>query len=67
MCLICEKLTSNQMTLNEARKNIMELRVLDDIESDHYHEIIQAIAGLQKKEDDNTTTSSLGKIESSKE
>ena len=67
MCLICEKLTSNQMTLDEARKNIMELRVLDDIESNHYHEIIRIIAGLQKKEDDNTTISSLGKIESSKE
>ena len=67
MCLVCKGLENKTMTPDEARKNIIELRIFDDIESGHYYEIIQIICELQKIEDDNTTISSLGKIESSKE
>lgn len=52
MCLICDKLQNNQMTLNEARKNMMELRILNHIKDDHYYEIVQIISEFQKKEDD---------------
>jgi hypothetical protein len=63
MCLICEKLKNNKMSIDEARKNIMELRILDHIENDHYYEIIQTISQLQKNKDDKKTFSILNKIE----
>ncbi len=40
------------MTLNEARKNIMELRILDHMDVLHYDEVIDIIKEHQKKEDD---------------
>lgn len=40
------------MTLNEARKNIMELRILDHMDVLHYDEVIEIIKEHQKKEDD---------------
>jgi hypothetical protein len=52
MCLICEKIKNNQMTLDEARKNITELRVFDHIDTDHYVEIIDVISDLQKIKDE---------------
>jgi hypothetical protein len=52
MCLICEKIKNNTMTLNEARKNIMELRILDHMDVLHYDEVIDIIKEHQKKEDD---------------
>jgi hypothetical protein len=63
MCLICEKLKNKEMTLDEARKNIMELRVLDHIENDHYYEIIQTISQFQKNKDDERAISVLKNIE----
>lgn len=59
MCLICDKLQNNQMTLDEARKNMMELRVLNHIKDDHYYEIVQTISELQKKKDDKKAIHSL--------
>ena len=40
------------MTLDEARKNITELRVFDHIDTDHYVEIIDVISDLQKIKDE---------------
>ena len=59
MCLICDKLLDNKMTLNEARKNAMELRLLDDIDTDHYNQILDIIKEFQKIEDDKKTESAI--------
>ena len=61
MCLICERLKNSQMTLSEARKNITELRVLDDVDADHYVEIIDIISELQKTEDEERIKSFFNK------
>lgn len=61
MCLICEKLKNNQMTLNEARKNLIELRILDHIDPDHYVEIINTISEFQKTEDEEKIKSFFNK------
>jgi hypothetical protein len=61
MCLICDRLKNNQMTLNEARKNVMELRILDHVDADHYVEIIAAISELQKTEDEKKIESFFNK------
>ena len=52
MCLICDKIKNNQMTLDEARKNITELRILDHVDVDHYVEIIDMISDFQKIKDE---------------
>lgn len=52
MCLICEGLTNKTMTLDEARNNIAELRILDHIDPDHYVEIVDIIAEFQKTRDE---------------
>jgi len=49
------------MTLSEARKNITELRVLDDVDADHYVEIIDIISELQKTEDEERIKSFFNK------
>jgi hypothetical protein len=49
------------MTLNEARKNVMELRILDHVDADHYVEIIAAISELQKTEDEKKIESFFNK------
>lgn len=61
MCLICERLKNNQMTLSEARKNLMELRTFDDIDEDHYYNVIEIMCEFQKIEDDKKTIDSLKK------
>jgi hypothetical protein len=59
MCLICDHLSVDKITLSEARKNVMELRVLDDIDSDHYEQVLDLIKQFQKIEDDKKTKSVL--------
>lgn len=59
MCLICEKLNKKEMTPDEARKNIMELRILDHIENNHYYDIIKTISEFQKIEDDKKNIDAL--------
>lgn len=59
MCLICDSLKNDKMTLNEARKNLMELRTFDHINNDHFCEVIELICEFQKNEDDKKTASVL--------
>lgn len=61
MCLICEKVKKNQMTLNEARKNIIELRIFDHIDDEHYAQIIDMISDVQRAEDEEKVKSIFNK------
>lgn len=51
MCLICVDLVKGRLTLNEARRNLREMRITESIHDDHYGEVIDLIAEKQGKED----------------
>lgn len=51
MCLICEHIKKEKITIEEVRRNLFELRVFDAIDPDHYLIIIDLIAEIQGKED----------------
>lgn len=51
MCLICKDLDEEKITVAEARRNLAELRVLDDVDPDHYPDIIEKIRKIQESQD----------------
>ena len=51
MCLICKDIDKGTISLEEARKNLIELRAFGGIEPDHYVAVIDLIAEIQGKED----------------
>jgi hypothetical protein len=51
MCLICEDIKKGKITLQEARRNLMEFRIFDVIDWSHYLVVIDLITELQGKED----------------
>lgn len=61
MCLVCDFLKDKKITIQEAVKNLMELRTYGAISDNHYHEALETIKEAQKVEDDNKTRSVLKK------
>lgn len=61
MCRICQDLESDKITLTEARRNLIELRMFDHIDDDHYFQVIEKINQFQELQDNQTNVRSLKK------
>lgn len=51
MCLICIDIAKGSLTLNEARRNLREMRFTDSIPEEHYAEVIDLLSDKQGEED----------------
>lgn len=61
MCMICDHLINKKITIEEAVRNLIELRIHGAISDEHYHRIIEEIKDAQKIEDDKKTLSGINK------
>lgn len=61
MCMICDHLISKKITIEEAVRNLIELRVHGAVSDEHYHQIIEEIKHAQKIEDNKITLSGINK------